>query len=83
MAISLKFTPSHFILSLQGFKEEGSFSSQMIPSQKGGRTFKNISLESCSLALENTRRNQDLGQLIINSVKIYYLQRCVIETYFL
>lgn len=33
--------------------------------------------------LEDTRRNPDLLQFTKNSMKIWYLQRRVIETYFL
>ena len=50
-----------FIFSLQGFRKKGNFSSQMIPNQQGGRKIDNVGWESCSQALEETRRNQDPG----------------------
>lgn len=78
-SLSEVYTKS-FLLSLQGFEKVGSFSSLMILSQKGGRKFKNVSLESGSLALENTRSNKDPVQLVTKSVKIYYLPRRVGET---
>lgn len=66
-----EFYTKLFIFSLQGFREKASFSSQMIPSQKDGKNFEDVHLESCSQALEETKRNQDLVQFNVLESNIH------------
>lgn len=70
-----------FLLSLQSFSKKGSFSAQMIPSEKLGR--KKIRRFVWGLGARHwmtLEKNQDLVYFIMNSIKIFYLQ-AVFETY--
>lgn len=75
---------SHF--SLHGFGKRAVLI-PVIPSQEGGGEIRNVSLESCSQILQETRiqnlvqftgRKQNLKN---NSTRILYPQRYITETY--
>ena len=50
-----------FIISLQGFREKGSFSSQLFQ-VKSRRKIRNVRLENCHQVTEETRRISDSVQ---------------------
>lgn len=81
--ISLKFISS-FQLSACMTSEKGLFWFSMIPTQEDGRKIGNVSMESCSQILEESRIVQDLvwfggrNSETINSTRFWYPQRCII-----
>ena len=77
------FTSSHLYLVCQGSRRKGSLRSQRIWSQRDGRRIKRLVWRLEATHWRTLRRNYDLVQFVMDSIEIVYLQRYVIETYFL